>query len=418
MTAIERRTPAKRDLVEALTRAREATLRLVEPLSAEALEAQVSPLMSPLVWDLAHIGWFEELWLARRVGDLPATDGRLDDLYDAFQHVRSERSLLPILEAEAAHAYLDDVRKRVLTALDGVALDAQEPLLRDGYVYGLVVQHELQHQETMLQTLQLSGWDYPTPAHDDLRSAPEPAEVLVPAGSFPLGTSRDPWAYDNEEPAHMVELPTFAVERYPVTNARYLGFVEDGGYRRRELWSDDGWSWRQEEDAEAPLHWERRREGWRRRRFGRLEPLPPAEPVQHISFYEAEAVAAWAAKRLPSEAEWEKAAQGAHARDGTANLGRTAFGPLPVAERGTSVPGCACMLGDVWEWTSSPFTGYPGFRAFPYPEYSEVFFGDEYRVLRGGSWATDPLVARISFRNWDYPRRRQIFSGVRLARNA
>ena len=137
---------------------------------------------------------------------------------------------------------------------------------------------------------------------------------------------------------------------------------------------------------------------------------PPAEPVQHISFYEAEAVAAWADKRLPTEAEWEKAAQGAD--PGEANLGRTSFGPLPVTPHATS------LLGDVWEWTSSPFTGYPGFEAFPYAEYSEVFFGDEHRVLRGGSWATDPLVARVTFRNWDLPQRRQLFSGVRLASDA
>lgn len=154
-----------------------------------------------------------------------------------------------------------------------------------------------------------------------------------------------------------------------------------------------------------------------RRRFGRFEPVPPAEPVQHISFYEAEAVAAWAGKRVPAEAEWERAAQSADL-DADANLGRELLGPLPVARVATSSVGCDCMLGDVWEWTSSAFTGYRGFMAFPYAEYSEAFFGDEHRVLRGGSWATDPLVARVTFRNWDYPQRRQLFSGVRLAADA
>jgi iron(II)-dependent oxidoreductase len=380
----------------ALQRAREETLRILEPVDDELLVAQVSPLMSPLVWDLAHIAWFEELWLVRRDGEQSLAG--FDDLYDAFQHERAERSGLPILQPAEARAYLEAVRRQALRVLE------DEP--RDAYVYELVVQHELQHQETMLQTLQLSGVPYPTPPHDDLRPAPDPEDVLVPAGPFTLGTNDRSWAYDNERPARVVEVPAFRVERHAVTNERFTQFVEDGGYRERRHWSDDGWRWLQAERVEAPLYWERARHGWLRRRFGQLEPVTPAEPVQHISFYEAEAVAAWAGKRLPTEAEWEKAAQGSE--PSTGNLGRASFGPLPVAPH-------APMLGDVWQWTSSVFGGYPGFEAFPYREYSEVFFGDEHRVLRGGSWATDPLVARVTFRNWDFPQRRQLFSGVRLA---
>ena len=328
-------------IAAALQRTREATLQLLEPLDDELLMAQVSPIMSPLVWDLAHIGWFEELWLVRRPAeDEPSLEG-FDDLYDAFRHERAERSSLPILKPAEARAYLERVRSQTLTVLE------DEP--RDAYLYGLVVQHELQHQETMLQTLQLSGFAYPTPAHDQLRPAPETEDVFVPAGPFTLGTNDRLWAYDNERPAHVVELPAFRIERHPVTNERFTEFVEDGGYRERRYWSADGWRWLKAEHVEAPLYWERDGDGWLRRRFGQLEPVPPAEPVMHVSYYEAEAVAAWAGKRLPTEAEWEKAA-----RDG-ATLGR----------------------GDVWEWTASTFTGYPGFQAFPYAEYSEVFFGDE-----------------------------------------
>jgi iron(II)-dependent oxidoreductase len=412
-----RKAPAKRELGAALTRAREATLRLVQPIDDQQLVAQVSPIMSPLVWDLAHIGWFEELWLIRRVGRNEPPFARFDDVYDAFRHPREERSRLPILAPQEARTYLESVRRHAFGVLEGVTLDDSDPLLRDAYVYGLVLQHELQHQETMLQTLQLSDFAYATPPHDDQRTPPKLEDVLVPAGPFTLGTNREPWAYDNEQPEHVVELPAFSVERHPVTNERFAEFVEDGGYRKRHYWSDDGRQWLRAERAEAPLSWQRADEGWVRLRFGRSEPVPPAEPVQHISFYEAEAVAAWAGKRLPTEAEWEKAAQGADS-DAGANLGRESFGPLPVGRRATSWIGCECMLGDVWEWTSSPFTGYPGFTAFPYAEYSEVFFGDDHRVLRGGSWATDPLVARVTFRNWDYPQRRQLFSGVRLAADA
>jgi iron(II)-dependent oxidoreductase len=409
MTAVRERVPTKGELAAALKRVRDATLRIVEPLDDEQLVAQVSPIMSPLVWDLAHIGWFEELWLIRNLANGEPSPERFDDLYDAFRHVREERSRLPILTPPEARAYLESVRRHTLNVLEDVQLDA--------YVYGLVLQHELQHQETILQSLQVSGVEYTTPSHDDRQSPPQPEDVLIPAGPFTLGTNEQHWAYDNEQPAHIVEVPAFWVERHPVTNERFAEFVDDGGYRKRPYWSEEGWQWLREEGVEAPLYWERSQGGWLRKRFGRREPVPPAEPVQHVSFYEAEAVAAWADKRLPTEAEWEKAAQGAESEAG-ANLGRESFGPLPVAERAISSVGCDCMLGDVWEWTSSPFTGYPGFTAFPYAEYSEVFFGDGYRVLRGGSWATDPLVARVTFRNWDYPQRRQLFSGVRIATDA
>jgi iron(II)-dependent oxidoreductase len=362
-----------------LERVRETTLELLEPLDDELLVAQVSSIMSPLVWDLAHIGWFEELWLVRRDGEQSAIG--FDELYDAFRHERAERSSLPILRPAEARAYLEGVRRRTLEVLE------DEP--RDAYLYGLVLQHELQHQETMLQTVQLSGVAYPAPFHDDLPPSPEPEDVLVTAGPFTLGTNDRLWAYDNERPAHVVELPAFRIEPRPVTNKRFVEFIEAGGYRKRHYWSDDGWRWLRAERAEAPLYWERTDGGWQRRRFGQREPVPPDEPVMHVSFYEAEAVSAWAGKRLPTEAEWEKAA-----RETGATLGR------------------------VWEWTSSTFSGYPGFEAFPYAEYSEVFFRDEQRVLRGGSWATDPLVARITFRNWDFPQRRQLFSGVRLASDA
>jgi iron(II)-dependent oxidoreductase len=406
VTIAVREAPA---VAAALERTREATLQLLEPLDDELLLAQVSPIMSPLVWDLAHIGWFEELWLVRRGADGEPSLAGFDDAYDAFRHERAERSSLPILKPEEARAYLESVRRQTLTVLE------DEP--RDAYLYGLVVQHELQHQETMLQTLQLSGVGYATPAHDDLRPSPKTEDVLVPTGPFMLGTNDRLWAYDNERPAHVVELPAFRIERHPVTNERFMEFIETGGYRERRYWSDEGRRWLRSERVEAPLYWERVRTGWLRQRFGHREPVPPAAPVQHISFYEAEAVAAWAGKRLPTEAEWEKAAQGAET-DAGATLGRATLGPLPVARRATSSVGCDCVLGDVWEWTSSTFASYPGFEAFPYAEYSEVFFGDEHRVLRGGSWATDPLVARVTFRNWDFPQRRQLFSGVRLASDA
>lgn len=422
---------SREEIAMQLERARAATDGLLEPLSDADLVQQFSPLLSPLVWDYAHIGYYEELWLLRRLGGRPPLARAHDELYDAFKHARAERGELPILDPRQARAYNADVRQRVLDLLDGIDLDSPEPLLAGGFVYGLVVQHELQHVETMLQALSSSGLHYPLPpASAPDEGTPAAAEVLVGDGPALLGTTRavEAWAYDNELAEHWVDLPPFWIDAGPVTNGAFLEFIADGGYADRRWWSADGWAWRRSEGATAPLYWERSGDDWIRRRFGRHEPVPTLEPVQHVSWYEASAYARWAGKRLPTEPEWEAAAQhpdGSPPRrphDGLAkaNLGRGRFGPAPAhspAAAGDST-GVAQLLGDVWEWTSSEFSAYPGFESFPYREYSEVFFDSGYRVLRGGSWATDPVVARTTFRNWDHPQRRQIFAGFRCARDA
>ena len=376
-------------IAKTLTQARGRTLALLAGLSEEQLRRQVSPLQSPLVWDFAHIGHFEELWLVRNVGGNPPLHAEHDDVYDAFAHARAERGELPFLQPAAARSFVDDVRGRALEVLDRVEPNG-DPLLEKGFVFGLVVQHELQHIETMAQTMQLGGLPLDGPSMPEAQAN---GEALIAGGPFALGAAADqPWAYDNELPAHEADLQPFAIDRALVTNEEYVAFVAAGGYRDRSLWSDEGWAWREVEDAVAPEYWRADGAGgWLRRRFDLLEPVPPRQPVQHVSYWEADAYARWSGKRLPSEPEWEKAARSGELEHPT---------------------------GAVWQWTSSPFTAYPGFRAFPYPEYSEVFYGDEYRVLRGGSWVTDPLVARLSFRNWDYPQRRQIFSGIRCARDA
>jgi iron(II)-dependent oxidoreductase len=374
-----------------LERARERTERLLAPLSEEQLVMQVSALMSPLVWDYAHIGHFEELWLLRNLAGREPMRAEHDDVYDAFAHLRGERGELPFLPPPAARAYVAAVREQALTLVAERDWDSSDPLLAGGFVVGMVMQHELQHQETMTQTLQLGSLPGPVPGKPpDIRLE---GEVLIEEGPFELGADEsEPWAYDNEHPAHELSLPAYFIDRAPVSNRDYLTFVAEGGYHDRALWTEEGWAWR-EEQAEAPLYWQRGEGGWQRRRFDLVEPVPPHEPVQHVSWHEADAYARWAGKRLPSEPEWEKAAR---AKPNELEL----------------------LQGAVWQWTSSHFSAYPGFEAFPYREYSEVFFGSDYRVLRGGAWITDPVVARTSFRNWDYPERRQIFSGFRCARDA
>ncbi len=353
------------------------TLALVEPLDEEQLNTVYSPLLSPLAWDLGHIANFEELWLVQTIGDRAPLHGELGHFYDAIENPRKERGELPILRDAELRAYMAEVRERTLEVLDRVEIgpDAPDPLLRDGFVYEMLLAHEYQHNETMLQLLEMVDGYVPPPTlvRDTSTSVGGLAGkgvVQVAAGSYEIGAPPGGFAYDNERSRHTVELDAFAIDRTPVTNASYTAYMEETG-------------------AAAPAYWTRAEDGgWLDGTRGQCTPIAPADPVIHVSWEEADAFARWAGKRLPTEFEWEAA------RPRLAGTGRA------------------------WEWTSSDFGPYPGFAAFPYEEYSEVFFGTEYKVLRGSSWATHPRVARPSFRNWDLPQRRQIFAGIRLAADA
>ncbi|MBF6081878.1 ergothioneine biosynthesis protein EgtB [Nocardia cyriacigeorgica] len=421
-------------IAETLNRARARSAALTDCLDEAELVAQHSRLMSPLVWDLAHIGNQEELWLVRDVGGREPVRADIDELYDAFKHARANRPSLPLLNPSQARAYVGTVREKVWDVLERSSLRGT-PLVEGGFAFGMIAQHEQQHDETMLATHQLrAGAPVLSAPAAPTGTAAVTGEVIIPAGQFTMGTSTDPWALDNERPAHLAHVPGFAIDAAPVTNEQYLAFIADGGYERPELWSDRGWSHRLEADLVAPQFWERDTDGtWWRRVFGVLTPLRPHQPVVHVCWFEAEAYARWAGKRLPTEAEWEKAARydpgtgrsrrypwgetepdAAHANLGQRHLEPADVGAYPA---GATPAGVHQLIGDVWEWTASRFDGYPGFRAFPYREYSEVFFDGDYRVLRGGSFGTDPVACRATFRNWDHPIRRQIFAGFRLARD-
>ncbi|MGW4493982.1 ergothioneine biosynthesis protein EgtB [Streptomyces sp. NPDC004376] len=441
MTAQETGTPEvapetlRARALASLVTARARTTLLTTCVEDPDLTAQVSPLMSPLVWDLAHIGNQEELWLLRAVGGREAMRPEIDGLYDAFEHPRSERPSLPLLAPEEARAYAAEVRGRVLDLLEGADFEGDR-LTESGFAFGMIAQHEQQHDETMLITHQLRTGppSLTAPDPDPVPPFTGPPEVLVPGGPFTMGTSTEPWALDNERPAHTREVDPFWIDTTPVTNAAYRAFIEDGGYDTERWWSPEGWAHIRQHAVEAPLYWHRDAGQWLRRRFGVTEPVPPDEPVLHVSWYEADAYARWAGRRLPTEPEWEKAARydpatgrsrrfpwgDADPTAGHANLGQRHLRPAPAGSypAGESPHGVRQLIGDVWEWTSSDFLPYPGFTVFPYKEYSEVFFGPEYKVLRGGSFAVGQVACRGTFRNWDYPVRRQIFSGFRTARDA
>ncbi|MDX6681082.1 MAG: gamma-glutamyl hercynylcysteine S-oxide synthase [Solirubrobacteraceae bacterium] len=357
---------------DALHDVRGQTLALVAPFSHAELERVQHPLMSPLVWDLGHIAAYEDLWLVHRHGGEPLLRGDLAHLYDAFETPRATRGEIPFLRGDDVFAYIAAVRERTLEVLDRAGPG-------DGTLFEMVVRHEAQHNETMRQTLFLGGLPGGRPGPFQSESPRDDGWIDVPAGPFQLGAPAGGFAFDNERPRHVVELAAFGIARRPVTNATWMHFVEGGGYERREWWSDEGWSWKEEYDITHP-------EGWTAD-----GPRDDDEPVLHVSWFEADALARSHGARLPTEAEWERAAT--WTRD-------------PLQD-----------VGHAWEWTGSHFDGYPGFVAHPYREYSEVFFGDRFRILRGASWATGDRLRCATFRNWDLPLRRQIFAGVRLAKD-
>lgn len=416
-----------RALADAIRQALEASrarlLELVTPLSERQLTTQYTPLLSPIVWDLTHVANYEERWLVRALGGARVMSAGEEELYDAMIHPRDGRGELPLLGPHEAFVYAAEVRRRALELLDRQSFDDGRALTRGGFVWWMVVQHEQQHIETVLAALQAMDEPYPLLQPSPLRllRAADRREVFHEGGAFLRGAEL-PMSLDNERPLHAVKVAPFFLDSHPATNGEYLEFVRSNGYRDARYWSQTGFAWARREGLEHPLYWVRDGEQFLRRRFGKLEPLPLEEPVQHIAFYEAEAYASFRGKRLPTEAEWEFAAKSAvrEASDLWQDEHPQRFAPAPVGTHpeGASEAGVEELFGGVWEWTATSFDSYPGFIAFPYREYSQPFFDGKSRVLRGGSWATHPSAMRASFRNWDFPIRRHLFAGVRCARSA
>ena len=431
-----------------LEETRAETLRLFD-LAPEA-ELHRSPGFGyrPLLWHLAHIGVFEAYWLLQKAEGRPAPDPAYERVFDPIRTPREESKHLPA--RREMEDYLGRVRADVLESLGRSDFGARDPLKAGGYLFHLVLEHERQHQETLLYLFQMLDpalKSRPAAVSPNGTAAPEAGAsaggntaaaggmISVPAGPFLMGAGPDSFAYDNERPAREVFVPAFRLGRTPVTNGEYARFVEEGGYRRREFWGEEGWGRREQEGWECPLYWRRAPGGgWVERRMFEEGAPEPDHPVTGVSWFEAEAYANFAGKRLPTEAEWEKAASWDEARGAKrrfawgddepdaarGNFGRRLWGTTPVGAfpRGASAAGCLDMNGNVWEWTAAAFEGFPGFEPFPYAEYSETWFDGDHRVLKGGSWATSHSVLRASFRNFFRRHFRIAFAGLRLAEDA
>ncbi len=431
-----------------MRQSRERTHQLFD-LAREESDLRRSPAegFRPLLWHLGHVGAFEGYWILQRAKGDPTISARYDEIFDPIKTPREDSTNLPpVLEIES---YLARVREDVLRFMSSADARQSDPLLRDGYVFNMVIEHEMQHRETIACLFQLfdpqlkrrPGGENPEGengesefASSDLetQSASTGEMVFVAGGPFEMGSYGYPFAYDNEGPPRTVELADFRIDRYPVTNADYREFVEAGGYNVRSLWSDAGWEWKEKNNIERPLYWSRAAgDGWREREMFQESALRPRHPVTGVSWHEASAYARFVGKRLPTEAEWEKAASwdarrqkkrrfswgDEPARADRANCCFRNWGTTPVNRfpAGRSAYGCCDMTGNVWEWTADTFDAYPGFVAFPYPEYSELWFDGDHRVLKGGSWATEEPLLRCSFRNFWRPGFRIAFAGFRCA---
>jgi gamma-glutamyl hercynylcysteine S-oxide synthase len=414
--------------------ARRRSLELYADLTPEQRLGPLLAIVNPPQWELGHVAWFGEHWVLRTARGQPPISPGDDPLYDSARVPHDDRWSLPLRGWEETRAHLAEVERRVVDGLSG-----REPTADEDYFVRLAVFHEDMHGEAFLYTRQTLG--YAPPRVTGMSAAPAgggplSGDARVPGGRFALGAveGADPFVFDNEKWAHEVEVAPFSIARAPVTEAEMAGFVDDGGYRREDLWSAEGWRWREREGATCPVYWRRDAGAWQVRAFDRWRPLAPHRPVVHVAWFEAEAYCRWAGRRLPTEAEWEMAAAGEPDGAGglvrgrkrrfpwgdqaptpaRANLDLRHDGPLEVGALpdGDSAFGCRQMFGNVWEWTSTDFAPYPGFVVDPYAEYSAPWFGD-HKVLRGGCYVTRARLLRNTWRNFYQPHRRDVLGGFR-----
>ncbi len=424
-------------LVEWVYDARQRTFDLAADLDDEQLIGPYLPIVNPPLWEIGHVAWFQEKWVLRHACKQKPIRDDADTLWDSIAIEHDTRWALSIPSREETLAYMRNVRDAVIETIESGELSHEQI-----YLVRYTVFHEDMHTEAFTYTRQTLGYRPPqfsesvNPFNEDWMDNTLPGDVEIPGGTFLLGAEQDEeFVFDNEKWAHPVEVKPFAIAPTAVTQSEFAAFVDNDGYRRRDLWSSDGWDWRNSEAAQHPVYWRCDTDGeWLRRHFGEWVPLEPRLPVIHVNWYEVEAYCRWAKRRLPTEVEWEVAAAAEPRLGGEglssakrrfpwgsephtperANLDWNQMGCVSVnaLPEGDSGFGCRQMIGNVWEWTSSSFHPYPGFEVDLYKEYSAPWFGSR-KVLRGGCWTTRSRMLRNTWRNFYTPDRRDVLAGFR-----
>lgn len=430
-------------LVEHLHEARARLLELIADLDDQQMIGPLLPIVNPLRWEVAHVAHFQEFWLLRHQRGHepipPAANLESDKLYDSARVHHDTRWDLPLPSKQTTIEYTQRILDRVSEEVLKHPAKPDAAGYDDNYFLHLSLLHEDMHNEAITYTRQTLGYRVCSFAFRRFRLQPLEGgttnalgDVFIPGGVFRLGSELDSgFVFDNELRSHEVTVAPFAISRTATSNAEFLAFVEAGGYRHREFWSEEGWRWRTSVNAEHPVYWRQTDDEWQRRVFDRWVRLDANLPVIHVNWFEADAYCRWAGRRLPTEAEWELAAAGIGKRKfpwgeeaptlERANLDWQALDagcllPVGALPAGDSEFGVRQMIGNVWEWTATDFAPFPGFAPGPYKEYSAPWFpnqGEAHKVLRGGCWATRSRLIRNNYRNFYKPDRRDVWAGFR-----
>ena len=426
-----------KSILDSFNETRSRTLELVKTLEKDDFVVQTAYFMSPPKWHLGHVSWLYEVILSKLNTDYEFYSKEFSEYLNSYYHQfgephdKGKRGIMSRPTVDQVFEYFQIVNQLVTEFL-GKNPDSNKA----NQLFTMGMHHECQHQELLVYDLQHLLADEYRPVKKNSPPTPskvEPESVAIGGGLYTMGYHGDGFCYDIELPEHKVFLNDYRIDAFPVTNGQYLSFIEDGGYDDFKYWLSDGWDTVKKNKWKAPMYWEKENERWVVRDFLGTRKINPNQPVCHVSFYEADAYCRWAGKRLPSEAEWEKAACWNEEKmrkpifpwgndvpnEKNANLlesylwNTSEIGSYPESQ---SSYGCYQMIGDVWEWTSSEYAGYPGFKS-GFSEYNDKWFTNQ-KVLRGGSFGTPQMSIRGSYRNFFRLDERWLFSGFRCAQDA